>query len=48
MILNVFNTQSGKQEQVDSTKLNPEVHVHRNSLESFSKDDLASFGYKAK
>jgi len=48
MILNVFNKESGNVEQVDSTKLNPEIHVHRNTLEAFSKEDLASFGYKAK
>ena len=48
MILNVFNTESGKVEKVDSTKLNTEVHVHRNSLEAFSKEELNSFGYKDK
>jgi len=48
MILNVFNSDSGNVEKVDSTKLNPEIHVHRNSLEAFSKEELDSFGYKAK
>lgn len=48
MILNVFNTESGNIEKVDVKNLNPEIHVHRNSIEKFSKEDLASFGYKAK
>jgi hypothetical protein len=48
MLLNVYSTEAREVIQIDSSKLNPEIHVHRNTLEAFSKEDLASFGYKAK
>ena len=46
MILNVFNKDTGNVEKVDSSKLNPEIHFHRNTQEAFSKEDLASFKAK--
>lgn len=48
MILNVFNKDSGNVEKVDVKNLNPEIHFHRNTIEAFSKEELVSFGYKAK
>jgi len=48
MLLNVYSSEAGKVVQIDSAKLNPEVHLHRNSQEAFSKEELTSFGYKSK
>jgi len=46
MLLNVYSTETKGVIQVDSSKLNPEVHLHRNTLEAFSKKDLKSFDVK--
>lgn len=47
MLLNVYSTEKLEVIKIDSAKLNPEVHFHRNTQESFSKEDLEAFGYKA-
>jgi len=46
MLLNVYSSETASVIKVDSAKLNPEIHFHRNTKEAFSKEDLKSFGVK--
>ena len=46
MLLNVYSKETESVIKIDSSKLNPEVHFHRNTQEAFSKEDLKGFGVK--
>jgi hypothetical protein len=47
MLINVFNKETAELEKIDSSKLTWN-HVHRNSKRAFTKEEIASFGVKAK
>jgi len=46
MLIKVYNQEKEVFETIDSSKLDSKVHVHRNTLEAFTKEDIKSFGGK--
>lgn len=47
MLLNVFDTDKKRVIEIDSSKMNPETHVHLVTKEKFTTEQLDSFGYSA-
>ena len=46
MLIKVYNKEKEVLETIDSAKLDSKVHVHRNTLQSFTKEEIKSFGEK--
>lgn len=45
MLLNVFDSVNKRAIEIDSSKLDPDVHFHVNARVPFSQNDLDLFGY---